>query len=368
MAGARPMSRPARRRDRRVRPRDGALCDRPRRLQHPPHRPGHVEDFAIRRGSMELLSAWSAIEIASWDIIGKICGQPVYNLLGGPSRERVRIYANGWAGRSTIEEGVERGRKVKAMGFTAAKFDPFPGPWRSYVDRRDEDFAIDYVRAMRDALGPDFEILVEAHRRFAPQHAIRIGNRLAEYNIDWYEEPCLADNMSLLAEVRRAVPIPIVTGEALYTKEQFAGCLAARAADILNPDICAIGGITALLDISVMAKPHAVVMSPHNYNSPLIGMAATVHVSAVIPNFRITEYFVNFEQICRDIAIRGWRSRTAGSTCRPRPVSASTSMSRKCASTRTRKPRSTASASTGRNTRARGTSRACRRPGSSWGP
>ena len=182
------------------------------------------EDFAIRRGSMELLSAWSAIEIASWDIIGKICGQPVYNLLGGPSRERVRIYANGWAGRSTIEEGVERGRKVKAMGFTAAKFDPFPGPWRSFVDRRDEDFAIDYVRAMRDALGPDFEILVEAHRRFAPQHAIRIGNRLAEFNIDWYEEPCLADNIALLAEVRRAVPIPIVTGEALYTKEQFAGC------------------------------------------------------------------------------------------------------------------------------------------------
>src|SRR5215216_3923790 len=238
-------------------------------------------------------------------VIGKICGQPVYNLLGGPSRERVRIYANGWAGRSTIEEGVERGRKIKAMGFTAAKFDPFPGPWRSYVDRRDEDFAIDYVRAMRDALGPDFEILVEAHRRFAPQHAIRIGNRLEEFGIDWYEEPCLADNLALLAEVRRAVPIPIVTGEALYTKEQFAACLAQRAADILNPDICAIGGISALMDIAVMAQPHAVVMSPHNYNSPLVGMAATVHVSAVIPNFRITEYFVNFEDICRDIAITG---------------------------------------------------------------
>jgi galactonate dehydratase len=260
------------------------------------------DDFAIRRGSMELSSAWSAIEIASWDIIGKICGQPVYNLLGGPSRERVRIYANGWAGRGTIEDGVERAKRIKAMGFSAAKFDPFPGPWRSFVDRRDEDLAIDYVRAMRDALGPDFEILVEAHRRFAPQHAIRIGNRLAEFNIDWYEEPCLADNIELLAEVRRAVPIPIVTGEALYTKEQFFQCLARRAADILNPDICAIGGISALMDISVMAQPHAVVMSPHNYNSPLVGMAATVHVSAVIPNFRITEYFVNLEGICREIA------------------------------------------------------------------
>src|SRR5712664_4126890 len=260
------------------------------------------EDFAIKRGSPELLAAWSAVEIASWDILGKRAGLPVYNLIGGASRERVRVYANGWSRGTMIEERVERGLQVKAMGFTAAKFDPFPGPWRSFVDRRDEDVAIDYVRAVRQALGPDFEILVEAHRRFAPQHAIRIGNRLTEFNIDWYEEPCLADNLALLAEVRRTVPIPIVTGEALYTKEQFAACLALRAADILNPDICAIGGISALLDIAAMAQPQAVVMSPHNYNSPLIGMAATVHVSAVIPNFKITEYFVNFTEICRDIA------------------------------------------------------------------
>src|SRR5438105_3471338 len=92
------------------------------------------------------------------------------------------------------------------------------------------------------------------------------GQVMFESGIDWYEEPCLADNLALLAEVRRAVPIPIVTGEALYTKEQFFACLAMRAADILTPDICAIGGISALMDISVMAQPQAVVMSPHNYN------------------------------------------------------------------------------------------------------
>jgi galactonate dehydratase len=260
------------------------------------------EDFAIRRISLELMAAWSAIEIASWDIIGKRAGLPVYNLIGGASRERVRVYANGWSRGTTIEEGVERGLKVKAMGFTAAKFDPFPGPWRNFVDRRDEDFAIDYVRAMRQALGPDFELLIEAHRRFAPAHAIRIGQRLAEFGIDWYEEPCLAENIDLVAEVRRAVPIPIVTGEAIYSKEAFFECLAKRAADILNPDICAVGGITAMLDIAAMAQPQAVVMSPHNYNSTLVGLAATVHLSAVIPNFRITEYFVNFQDLCREIA------------------------------------------------------------------
>src|SRR6516165_9716681 len=126
-------------------------------------------------------SAWSAVEFASWDILGKHAGLPVYNLIGGASRERVRDYANGWSREATIEEGVERGLQVKAMGFTAAKFDPFPGPWRTFVDRRDEDFAIAYVRAMRDALGPEFELLIEAHRRFAPAHAIRIGHRLAEF-------------------------------------------------------------------------------------------------------------------------------------------------------------------------------------------
>src|SRR5712671_6098276 len=213
------------------------------------------EDFAIKRGSPELMAAWSAIEIASWDILGKRAGLPVYNLIGGASRERVRVYANGWSRGATIEERVERGLQVKAMGFTAAKFDPFPGPWRSFVDRRDEDFAIAYVRAMREALGPEFELLIEAHRRFSPSHAIRIGHRLAK-----------------------------------------------RAADILNPDICVVGGITAMLDIAAMAQPQAVVMAPHNYNSTLIGLAATVHAPAVIPNFRITEYFVNFEDLCREIA------------------------------------------------------------------
>jgi galactonate dehydratase len=198
---------------------------------------------------------------------------------------------------------VQRALEVKAMGFTAAKFDPFPGPWRTYVDTDVEDQAIQTVRAMRMALGDDFEILIEAHRRFSASHAIRIGQRLAEFNINWYEEPCLSDNIELLTEVRRALPnIPIVTGEALYTKEAFFHALERRAADVLNPDICAIGGISAMLDIAAMAQPQAVVMAPHNYNSVLMGFAATTHVCATIPNFRIAEYFVNFVDACGAVA------------------------------------------------------------------
>ena len=260
----------------------------------------------MRRASLDLLSAWSAIEIAMWDIVAKAAGQPLYNILGGPSRERVKVYANGWSsGTESIEQNLERALKVKEAGFTALKWDPFPGPWRSWIHKEDEDHVVRYVRRMRETLGPDMGLLVEVHRRLAPMHAIRIGQRLAEFDIGWYEEPSLCDNIELVAETRRAMPgVPIVTGEAIYSKEGFAQALAARAADIINPDICNCGGISAMLDIAAMAQPHAVAMSPHNYNSTLIGLAATVQLSAVIPNFWLAECFINLKPACDEIAIQ----------------------------------------------------------------
>ncbi len=262
------------------------------------------EDFAMRRTSLDLMSAWSAIEIAMWDIVAKNAAQPLYNILGGASRERVKVYANGWSsGTESIEQNVERALLVKDLGYTALKWDPFPGPWRTFIHREDEDHAVTFVREMREALGPDFTLLVEVHRRLAPMHAIRIGRRIAEYDIGWYEEPCLCDNIELVAEVRRALPMPIVTGEAIYSKEGFAQALAARAADIINPDICNCGGISAMLDIAAMAQPHAVAIAPHNYNSTLVGLAATVQLSAMIPNFWIAECFINLKPACDEIAV-----------------------------------------------------------------
>src|SRR6185312_7612390 len=149
------------------------------------------DDFAMRRASLDLMSAWSAIEIALWDIVAKHANLPLYNLLGGASRERVKVYANGWSnGAETIEQNLERALKVKAMGFTALKWDPFPGPWRNFIEREDEDHVVRYVRKMRETLGPEFGLLIEVHRRLAPMHAVRIGRRIAEYDIGWYEEPC----------------------------------------------------------------------------------------------------------------------------------------------------------------------------------
>ena len=261
------------------------------------------DDFVIRRSSMGFLSAWSAIEMALWDIVGKQAGMPVYNLLGGASRERVRVYANGWSDEGgTVDEVIALAVKVKELGYTALKFDPMPGAWRTFIDRQDEVFAVDFVRRMREALGPEMEILIELHRRLAPSYAIRLGRQFAEFDVQWLEEPCLSDNIELVAEVRRNQPIPVVTGETLYTKEDFARVFAARAADILNPDICAMGGITALMDIATMAQPHAVAIAPHNNNSTLSGLAATLHVCAVIPNFTIAECFINRLSACDEIA------------------------------------------------------------------
>ncbi len=262
------------------------------------------EDFAMRRASLELGSAWSAIEIALWDIVAKQAGMPLYNLLGGASRAAVKVYANGWSsGTEPIEANVQRALAVQAAGFTALKWDPFPGPWRSFIHPEDEAHVIRYVRAMREALGPDFGLLVECHRRLAPMHAIRLGRRLAEFGIGWYEEPCLGDNIELVAEVRRALDVPVVTGEAMYSREAFFHCLERRAADILNPDVCNCGGISALMDIAGMAAPQAVAIAPHNYNSTLVGLAATVAVSAVIPNFWIAECFVNLKPACDAVAV-----------------------------------------------------------------
>ena len=258
-------------------------------------------DFATRRGSMEFYCAVSGIEHALWDIAGKAAGQPVYNLLGGATRTQIRVYANGWGGGS-LDKLVDAAKGVVARGFTALKFDPFPNPWRAYISRSDEEIAVERVAVVREAVGPDVEILVEVHRRLAPMHAVRVARRLEPYRPFWYEEPVSARDMTGLAEVRREINLPVVTGEELYTKAEFRDVFEQRAADIINPDVCNCGGILELREIAAMAEVYHVVVSPHNYNSTAIGLAATVHAAAGMPNFLITEYFVNFEEVSKAIA------------------------------------------------------------------
>ena len=257
-------------------------------------------DFAGKRGSMEFNCALSGIEHALWDICGQATGQPVYNLLGGPCRDKIRVYANGWGG-ATPQDRARRAKELVAQGFTAMKFDPFPSPWRELIDTQQEHQAIECVRLVREAVGPQVDLLIEVHRRLAPMHAVRVARAIEPYHPFWYEEPVSSRNIPALAEVRRQIAIPVVTGEELYTKADFRAVFEQGAADILNPDICNTGGILELKEIGAMAEPYFVAISPHNYNSTTVGLAASVHCSATMPNFLILEYFVNWAEIGREV-------------------------------------------------------------------
>ncbi|MEX2229385.1 MAG: mandelate racemase/muconate lactonizing enzyme family protein [Dehalococcoidia bacterium] len=260
------------------------------------------DDFSARRGAMDYYSAISGIEQAMWDLAGKRLGVPVYELLGGACRERVRVYANGWARPGSLEDLAASARAVVARGFTALKFDPVPGPWRTFIDAGAERVAVDRVRTVREAVGPDVDVLVEMHRRLAPMHAIRIARAIEPFAPFWFEEPVLAENIAALAATRRELRIPVVTGEELYTKHEFREVFERQAADIINPDVCNVGGILELKEIAAMAEPYFVAVSPHNYNSTTVGLAATLQVSATLTNFLITEYFVNLEPWGREVA------------------------------------------------------------------
>ena len=214
------------------------------------------DDYAQRRGSLEFYCATSGIEQALWDIVGKATKQPVYNLLGGPVRSqnprlRQRLELQAATSRTTTRATP---RPCIKSGFSAIKFDPVPGPWRTYIPKEHIRRAVKVLRAMRDALGPDVDLLLDIHRRLAPMHAIELADALAEFKPYWLEEPCQSDNVDALAEVRQRSRIPVVTGEALYTRADFRPIFRARAADIINPDVSNCGGILELMYIAAAGR------------------------------------------------------------------------------------------------------------------
>src|SRR5262249_33825537 len=155
--------------------------------------------------------ALSGLELALWDIVGKALGQPVYNLLGGPCRTRIRVYGQP-SGEGSLAECAAR---TAERGYDALKFDPFPGPWQMLGDREAEATAGGRVGGVREAVGPTVDVLVEVHRRLAPMHAVRVADEIAPYRPFWFEEPTPAENLDATAEVRRKISIPVVAGEAL---------------------------------------------------------------------------------------------------------------------------------------------------------
>jgi galactonate dehydratase len=262
-------------------------------------------DVAIKRGSMDFYSAVSGLEIALWDIVGKHFGTPVYNLLGGPCRGSIRVYgqpSGDAAGATGTAALARRAANTIERGYSALKFDPFPGPWQPFIDHAAEQLAVERVAAVREAVGPDNEILIEVHRRLSPANAIRVAHQIEQYRPFWYEEPTPAENLDATVDVRRKINIPVVVGEALYTKFEFREVFEKQAADIINPDICNVGGLLELKEIAAMAEPYSVAVAPHGNNSTTVGLAASLQVAACIPNFLIMEYPVSWEPIANEIA------------------------------------------------------------------
>ena len=253
--------------------------------------------FYWRGGPMQM-SAISAIEQALWDILGKSANLPVYSLFGGKAKNRMRVYANGFiSGSASPQEFADASAKVTKKGFNALKFDPFGGAGPG-ITREETKTALQRIESVKNAVGENVDIIIEAHGRFNPPTAISIAKNLERFSPMWFEEPVPEEDIASMAEVRQKSPVPIATGERIVTKYRFQELLSARAANIIQPDVCHVGGIRAITQIGAMAETNYVTVAPHNPNGP-IATAATLNALLTMPNSLIMEYWVEAEEIRR---------------------------------------------------------------------
>lgn len=244
------------------------------------------------RGAI-LMSAISAIDIALWDIKGKALGVPVYELLGGRTRDKVRSY--GAVFQFTPEAMAKGCLELKKQGFTCARLmitgdmsqtqtgmedDIFNGKVKQYTDM---------VAACRQAVGEDFDFVLECHRSLTPSEAIAFGNAVEKYHPLFLEDPIAPDNVEVMADVASKISIPIATGERCINIQEMELIMTKKAARYVRPDVCALGGITPAKKVAAMAEANYVGIVPHNPLGP-VSTAACLQLDASIPNFTIQEF------------------------------------------------------------------------------
>ena len=240
------------------------------------------------KGGPVLMSAISGIEMACWDIAGKFFEVPVSTLLGGRVRDRVRMYANAWfTGARAPEEFAAAAKRTVALGVTALKWDPF-GKAHLTLTLAELDRAAAIVGAVREAVGPQVDLLIECHGRFNPYTAVNVAHALAPFRPMFLEEPCPPDNLAAIADVRSKSPVPIAAGERVYTKFGFQDLFDHHAVDIAQPDIFHTGGIYESKKIAAMAEARHIPVSFHNPSGP-ISNAAILQLASTVPNFLIHE-------------------------------------------------------------------------------
>src|SRR5262245_8229815 len=236
---------------------------------------------AFYRGGPILTSALSGIDQALWDIKGKALGVPVYELLGGPTRSRVRVYAHA--------NSPERITALKAQGFTAFKTGPAKRRPARYIETPAEvHYAAERFGELRKAAGEDVDIAIDFHGATSPAHAKMLIKALEPHHPMFIEEPVNCQNHDIMAEIARGTHLPIATGERVFTKWGFREVLEKKAATVLQPDLCHAGGITECRLIAGMAEAYYAAIAPHNPLGP-ISLAAGVQLAASIPNFMCQE-------------------------------------------------------------------------------
>ena len=237
---------------------------------------------AFYRGGPILTSALSGIEQALWDIKGKLLGVPIYELLGGPTRDRIRVYAH-------VGNRPESLRQRKAEGFTAFKTGVRNSTQSGVIaSKRFIDEAVEAFAALREAGGDDADIGIDFHGAITPQNAKLLIRALEPYYPMFIEEPIQCQDIEGMAEIARGTHLPIATGERLFTKWAFRDVLEKRAATILQPDLCHCGGIMEARLIAGMAEAYYATLAPHNPLGP-ISLASGLQLAASIPNFLCQE-------------------------------------------------------------------------------
>jgi L-alanine-DL-glutamate epimerase-like enolase superfamily enzyme len=265
-----------------------------------------------QRPDLTVMGAFSGLEIACWDILGKDRGRPVHALIGGRMNDRIRAYTYLYplpqhdlsAFWTAPEMAAEAAADCVARGYTAVKFDP-AGPYTlrggHMPAMRDISQSVAFCKAIRDAVGDRADLLFGTHGQFTTAGAIRLGRAIAPYSPLWYEEPVPPDNPAQMAAVASAVGIPVATGERLTTKAEFAPILRSGAASILQPALGRAGGIWEVKKIAAMAEVYNAQLAPHLYAGP-IEWAANLQLAASIPNLLMCE---TIETPFHDALIKG---------------------------------------------------------------
>lgn len=243
--------------------------------------------------------ALSGLEIALWDIAAKAAGQPLYRLLGGKFRDRIRLYADCGDGDDpdgSPEGCVRRAVRMVQEGFTAVKFDiddlHHPRKFDSAnhtLNAAELRTMVERVRAVREAIGPDVDLCIDVHARYDVPSACRLAWALEPFELLWLEEPLPAENVDALRQVRARSRTPICVGENLYLRWGFRELLQAQAADVVMPDVPKCGGLAEAKKIANLAEMYYVPFAPHLVSTPL-GTMATCHMCASVPNFLVLEW------------------------------------------------------------------------------